>query len=170
MRLGGGAGQDITIAMIVSGWLAHDDRLRITGIEALEASVFASGIVTPAIKRIGGRARPIQNLGARSWHPLDHDYDSFPSGHSTNAWAIATVIAKRYDDSRVIPYVAYAAATSVSLARVDINVHWASDVVAGALIGRAVAHGVVGRHLTLLPSRHGVVLIWRATMTPSDGT
>jgi PAP2 superfamily len=163
MRLGGGLGQDITIAMIAGGWLAKDDHLRDTGIEALESSVWASGLVTPALKRIAGRARPIHELGARSWHPFDSTYESFPSGHSTNAWAIATVIATRYDDNRVVPVIAYAAASSVSFARVDINVHWASDVIAGALIGRAVGKGIVTRHgtMTLLPARRGAVAHWR---------
>lgn len=143
--------------MAAGGWLAHDPRLKLTGIEALEADVWASQVVTPLLKHAFHRTRP--NGGS----------DSFPSSHSTSAWALATVIANRYDGNRAVPIIAYSLATSVSLARVNDNVHWASDVVAGALIGRAIGKGIIGRHLALMPTRHGFAMSWNATMRESDG-
>ena len=42
-----------------------------------------------------------------------------------------------------VQYVAYGIATMVAFARVDYDVHWASDVLAGAIIGISIGHGVV---------------------------
>lgn len=157
--LGGGLGEQLTVAAIVTGYLTHDGRLMNTGIDAFESSLWAAGIVTPAIKRIAGRARPIQHEGQHSYHPFNGSYQSFPSGHSTNAWAIATAVATRYEDQRAVPIVAYALATSVSLARVNERKHFPSDVVAGALIAHAVAKSIVHDHLSIAPTGRGIAML-----------
>lgn len=145
--LGGGRGEQITFVLIGAGWLSRDQRMLNTGVDALESSVFAS-FVAKVGKKIAGRERP------------DHsDNQSFPSGHATNAFAIATAIATDYRDKPVVPVIAYALATSVALARVHDNVHFPSDVVAGALIGHAIAKSITARHahLTIIPVRRGFV-------------
>src|ERR1044072_4823379 len=58
--------------------------------------------------------------------------NSFPSGHSTQAWAVATVIANEYHDRRMVQVAAYGAATAVSVARFTGQKHYLSDVVAGS--------------------------------------
>ncbi|MBS1586402.1 MAG: phosphatase PAP2 family protein [Bacteroidetes bacterium] len=60
---------------------------------------------------------------------------SFPSGHTTAAFAAATVFSVEYRDQPVIPIIAYAAATLVGLSRITENKHWATDVFAGAALG-----------------------------------
>ena len=151
-HLGGGYGQDLVILTIAGGYFGHNQRLLDTGFDALESSVFAAGIVTPAIKTSVGRARPIADLGRHSLHPFGKDlYQSFPSGHSTSAFAIATAIAGRYDDHPVVPAVAYTLATSIAFARVYDRVHFPSDVMAGALIGHAMAKSIVHNHVTVIP-------------------
>ena len=57
-KLGGGTGEDLAIAIALSGWLAHDKRLRLTGIEAVEADIWASQVVTPLLKAAFHRRRP----------------------------------------------------------------------------------------------------------------
>jgi hypothetical protein len=155
-HLGGGYGEDLTFAMIAGGYFAHDQRLMDTGIEALESSLFAGGIVTPAIKEAAGRARPIANLGKHSFDPFEAQ--SFPSGHSTSAFAIATAVASRYDDTPLVPAIAYTFATSVAIARVYDRAHFPSDVVAGALIGRAVAKSIVHNHVTVIPGHRALAV------------
>ena len=155
-KLGGGLGEELTIATAAAGYLFHDDRLADTGIDALESSIWAAGVVTPAIKRVAGRARPIQEQGPHSYHPFDSHDQSFPSGHATNAFAIATAIATRYDDHPSVAIVAYTLATSVAVARVNERAHFPSDVVAGALIGHAIAKSIVHEHLSIVPLRHGI--------------
>jgi hypothetical protein len=60
--------------------------------------------------------------------------NSFPSGHTAVAFALATSIADETDDSWS-DYAVYGAATLTALSRINDNRHWASDVLVGALIG-----------------------------------
>lgn len=145
-KLGGGYGVDLTVLLAAGGYFGHDERMMDAGIDAFESSIAAGGVVTPAIKTAVGRARPIYGLGKHSFHPLDSGYQSFPSGHATNAFAIATAIATRYDDSAIVPVAAYGLATSVAFARVHDRVHFASDVLAGGMIGHAIAKSIVWNH------------------------
>ncbi|HLJ74493.1 MAG TPA: phosphatase PAP2 family protein [Thermoanaerobaculia bacterium] len=145
-HLGGGYGLDVAAVLAAGGWLGHDEKMMDAGVDALESSFAAAGIVTPVIKTIAGRARPIHNLGKHSFHPFNKTYQSFPSGHATNAFAIATAIATRYDDNRYIPAIAYTLATSVAIARVHDRVHFASDVLAGGMIGHAIAKSITLNH------------------------
>jgi hypothetical protein len=68
--------------------------------------------------------------------PDDSDVESFPSGHTAQAFATATFMAKEYGDQSVWYTVgAYGMATTVGAMRVLNNRHWVSDVLAGAGIG-----------------------------------
>lgn len=62
-------------------------------------------------------------------------HSSFPSGHTTSAFAVATVFATMYRDRPWIPVVAYGAATLVGLSRITENRHWSTDVAVGAALG-----------------------------------
>jgi len=137
--------QYISAAMIITGSMTHDFTLRDAGRDSLEAEIWAGGVVTPLLKRAFGRARPVQEQGTHSFHPLNGSYQSFPSGHSTNAWAFATAIAAHYDNW-VVPTIVYSLASGVSFSRVNDRAHFPSDVLAGALISHAIAKGIVARH------------------------
>lgn len=68
--------------------------------------------------------------------PDDTDIQSFPSGHTAQAFATATFMAKEYKDQSVWYAVgAYGIATTVGAMRIMNNRHWVSDVLAGAGIG-----------------------------------
>ena len=75
----------------------------------------------------------------RVTHELRPDgsaYTSFPSGHTTQAFAAATFLSEEYKDRyRWMPYVSYTAASSVGLLRMANNRHYISDVLVGAGIG-----------------------------------
>ena len=149
--LGGGRGEQLTFVLIGAGWITRDQRMLNTGVDALESSVFSS-FVTKFVTKLGKKI-------ARRERPNHSDDQSFPSGHATSDFAIATAIATDYRDKPAVPVIAYALATSVAIARVHDNVHFPSDVVAGALIGRATAKAITARHahLTIIPVRRGVV-------------
>src|SRR2546430_15385507 len=69
----------------------------------------------------------------------------FPSGHAKNAFAIASAIAGN-SKGWLVPTMAYTVASSIAFARMNDNVHWASDVFAGALIGTATGRTIARRH------------------------
>ncbi len=68
-----------------------------------------------------------------------------PSGHTTVAFAAATVLAEQYP-SLMVAIPAYGVAGLVGFSRVYANQHWTSDVLVGAMLGTAVAHTLRRRH------------------------
>lgn len=143
---GGGRGLQLTVLMFAGGALLHRSNLEGAGRDALIAELWAAGVVTPLLKDVFGRARPSLDEGTYNFRfaRTDNPHNSFPSGHATNAFAAATAIAEHYHG--VVPVIAYSIATGVAFSRVNDRAHWPSDVVAGALIGRAVAKSVTFRH------------------------
>jgi hypothetical protein len=142
---GGQRALDLSALLIAGGVFSHDDQMRDAGRDSLEAELWAGGVVTPLLKHLFGRSRPVQEEGAHSFHALSSSHQSFPSGHATNAFAFATGIAAHYD-GWVVPTIVYTIASGVAISRVNDRAHFPSDVLAGALIGRAVAKGIVHRH------------------------
>lgn len=65
---------------------------------------------------------------------------SFPSGHTTTAFAFASVVGAEHD----LPYgiAAYSLASFVGFSRMNDNMHWVHDVVAGATIGASYGLGL----------------------------
>jgi membrane-associated phospholipid phosphatase len=62
--------------------------------------------------------------------------NSFPSGHTANAFLGATILAKEYSDKSILIAIGgYSVATATGALRMLNNRHWASDVLAGAGIG-----------------------------------
>jgi membrane-associated phospholipid phosphatase len=92
------------------------------------------------------RARPSESISSQDWRGpgLGSRYLSFPSGHSSNAWALLPAFALEYADTWWVPALVYATATSTSLSRVHDGEHWVSDVFFAAGVG-IVANRVVRR-------------------------
>jgi undecaprenyl-diphosphatase len=68
----------------------------------------------------------------RSGRRRDTDFNSFPSGHTAGAVAVAVAVGRDYPGGR-LPALALAAAAGI--AQVVRSKHYVSDVVAGATIG-----------------------------------
>jgi inner membrane protein len=96
----------------------------------------AAGLVEFAIKHLVGRSRPDSVL----------DIDSFPSGHATSVFAVATIFAAFYPRLR---WPLYALAAAVAAGRVYLERHYVSDVLAGAIIGIVIASLLLGRRHAL---------------------
>lgn len=78
----------------------------------------------------------ILKSATHSLRPDGSSYNSFPSGHTTQAFAAATFLNEEYKDRYPwLPYASYTAASSVGLLRVANNRHYISDVLVGAGIG-----------------------------------
>jgi hypothetical protein len=70
------------------------------------------------------------------FRPDNSSANSFPSGHTANAFFGAAVLAEEYKDQSIIyPILGYSAATATGVFRILNNRHWASDVLVGAGVG-----------------------------------
>jgi undecaprenyl-diphosphatase len=94
-----------------------------------------SAIINQGVKRLTSRARPTAD-GPRPHHLRTPTTSSFPSGHATSAFAAAGLLSAR--NPKASP-VYYALASVVAVSRVHVQIHHASDVVAGAAIGAVFA-------------------------------
>ncbi len=130
--------------MWAGGAMAGNDFVQHVGVESTQA-VLLSGALTIGIKGLVGRSRPNASPDdPDQYYPgggfRDASRASFPSGHTSSAFAVATVLSKemsaRYPAHRwLIRAALYGAAGSVGLARMYQNAHWPSDVVTGAALG-----------------------------------
>lgn len=120
------------------GGVLGQTRFQRTTMYALQSLALASA-ATEGLKALSGRKRPRETGEAFDFAGPGRDLDSFPSGHATAAWSVATVFAREYDeDTWVVPAVGYTLATAASLQRVNDDSHWASDVFIGTAIGYTV--------------------------------
>ncbi len=121
--------------------------------DGLEASIIASGIISPLIKYTVGRTRP-DSADADNWQPFSGN-QSFPSGHTTQAFALASVTAATFSDRPWVGVLSFLIAGGVGAARINGNNHYLSDVLAGAALGTSVGWYVVrrndGRRTPLVP-------------------
>jgi len=132
-------------AFALSGIALQDRRLTRTSVNLVEA-VAITKAMTGLFKGLAGRARPYGETGP--WD-LDaarfgsqHLTRSMPSGHTSRAFALASVIAHEYP-AWWVQLPVYGVAGSVGVQRIRSGNHWLSDVVVGGalgyLIGRTVA-------------------------------
>lgn len=158
----------LSVGLLAGGLVFSAPRTRDTGRDALEASILSFVIANLVLKPVIGRQRPGVSDGETVFDPFSHD-PSFPSGHATEAFAVASVIAMR-SEGWVIPTLVYTTASLVAVSRVEQSDHFTSDVFAGAVLGITVGRFVVSRHrpapdgppsatrITLVAIRHGVAV------------
>jgi membrane-associated phospholipid phosphatase len=132
----------VAATFYIIGRHANNSRARETGILSAEADL-DSLIVSGALKLGTQRARPAA-LQERS--EFFDGGSSFPSGHSIQAWSLATVIANEYHDRRTVQIAAYGVASAVSLARFTGGKHYISDVLVGSALGYGIGRYVYHAH------------------------
>jgi hypothetical protein len=146
-NLGSAGSFGVLAAFDAWGELGDDVRAKNTAMDGLTSSIIAAGLVDTSLKYAIGRYRPNQTTQTYRFEPFS-GHDSFPSGHATQAFAVATAIAENYPVWWV-ECLSYGSAALVGYARIEQNAHYASDVVAGSLLGWYVARGIVHRHAGL---------------------
>lgn len=124
------------------GRAKNDSRARETGLLSAEAMI-NSIIVEGALKGITQRARPLDGVERSEFFDGG---SSFPSGHSTQAWAVAAVIANEYKHRPAVQIAAYGIASAISVARFTGHKHYISDVVAGSALGYGIGRFVYHAH------------------------
>lgn len=111
-------------------------------------SVFYSFATTQLLKLILGRERPATTNDDTNftWFALfDNNFWSMPSGHTTTAFALSTVLYEN-TDSDILKILSFAPALLTAYSRVYENRHWISDVVLGGIIGFTTAKFFVKEH------------------------
>jgi membrane-associated phospholipid phosphatase len=129
------------------GVIWKNKKAKETGMKGLEAYVITV-VLTNVIKQVAHRHRPYQDIppnphiweGPFNWGgPYGtFGYNSFPSGHSSAIFSIATVVGLEYWSTKWVPAVSFGLAGFTALYRLAVNDHWASDVLFGSALGFAV--------------------------------
>lgn len=136
----------IPASLLAAGYIRHDSYQTSTALLCAEA-YGDSAIVDLAIKAVTRRERP-SDVAPNT--PFNDTFfngskspfkgSSFPSGHATGAFSVATVVAMRYHRHRWVPWAVYGFATAVGVSRVSTLAHFPSDVFLGSALGYTIAH------------------------------
>lgn len=102
------------------------------------ATVLSSEIISTILKYSIARPRPFVTYPFLE-KVTSGGSPSFPSGHTSDAFALATSVSIAYPKWYVI-IPSYAWAGAVGYSRMDLGVHYPSDVLAGAIIGAGSAY------------------------------
>ncbi|MBV8910666.1 MAG: phosphatase PAP2 family protein [Gammaproteobacteria bacterium] len=169
--------QDIvpTVAVVGLTWgyaaLADDtDGRRETG--AMVEAAGLSAVIAYALKYIIAREGPNETSSPNQW--FKGHGDTFPSFHSTAAFAVGTVLAESGNEEYrwLRRLLGYGLGVVTSYERLKHNAHWLSDTVAGAAIGGATANFTMHRRyanevqssLALVPVEGGAMLTYRLNL------
>ena len=152
-RLLGDPGSLVTgTGVYLIGRAGGNRRVEALGLHSVE-SILLAGILGGGIKFAAGRQRPFVDVKTPNnfqlWRGFKGDqYRSFPSGHTIAAFAFASTVTRESQfwwphSAFYVGTVFYGGAGLVGLSRIYNNQHWASDVMAGAMIGTLVGIKVV---------------------------
>jgi len=143
-------------AFLGVGLLGRDHQAFETAMLSASA-VLQSSLVAQFLQGLSGRQCPRWDDGMDQWagpvaffkrHERGEGfhYGAFPSGHTSAAFSLATVIAMEYGEHLWVPIAVYTVAAGVGLSRLTEDEHWLSDVLVGAVLGHVIARLVVRNH------------------------
>jgi undecaprenyl-diphosphatase len=137
MLLATRAGDGWLWAAIGIALLFSTDTLRFRAVGSAACAVTAGILIFHKAKRVFCRTRPT-DIEPHCWaHVVTRDRFSFPSGHSTTAFAVALSLGSFYPE--IMP-VLLALAANVAVSRVIVGMHFLSDVLAGSLVGALLGY------------------------------
>jgi len=149
--------------------VTNDSTLHKIVSDGAEASFFAAGFLNPLIVYLTGRNLPSAGENAMKFRPLVPHRYSFPSGHTAEAFTMATVLDQ--DLRKQFGYwqtpVLYAIALGTANSRIYDAKHYLSDVILGAGIGWSVGYWISNKprnstqnNVLLMPSSDGMKLAY----------
>ncbi|MEE9429900.1 MAG: phosphatase PAP2 family protein [Melioribacteraceae bacterium] len=153
------------------GYLTKNDDVRVLG-RMIVQSLTYSGLTAMFVRMIAGRKRPpfTNNHLEFSGFESNNSFQSFPSGHTTVAFAFSTVLAEYFDTPWTrIGFYGLAGLTATQ--RLLNGEHWFSDVALGTLLGIASGLHVISEEknrtkkdktgLTISPTFNGINFQYR---------
>jgi undecaprenyl-diphosphatase len=132
-----GADEKVLLALAATGWIAsrYGDRpIRRAGNHALLVTA-AAALLPHGLKLLFDQTRPDRKTVLGHMHGIPFSgkrEDAFPSGHALHMGALASAVSTLPPAPR---WTIRTLAIGLSLTRVAILAHWASDVVAGFALG-----------------------------------
>lgn len=129
-------------AIFLGSLISDNRRLQDAAFTSLESIIYAN-LITSGLKSVFGRARPWQKRGAMEFDPFSGN-TSFPSGHSTTAFAFVSPWLLYYPNTFTPGLLLLSTGTAFS--RMLTQNHWFTDVVAGSSIGFVTAYVLTRRH------------------------
>ena len=133
--------QDAVLYSLIAGevagalWEGGDTRFGRTLWQSIDSTV-AAGLTSEILKRAFSRERPIEGDGPNRWFK-GHGNESFPSGEVTTVSAIVTPLVLEYGSDHPSVYALELLPVYDALARMKVQAHWQTDVIAGLAIGTA---------------------------------
>ncbi|MFL5785240.1 MAG: phosphatase PAP2 family protein [Bacteriovoracaceae bacterium] len=113
----------------IKGWVDEDEEAHRRAIGMFKATAYSTGVTT------------VLKYTIREPRPNDHHTkNSFPSGHTTSAFAFSGYVMAEHEYYIGIP--ALILSTFVGYSRINDNMHWLQDVIAGATIGFSYGWGI----------------------------
>ena len=166
-------------SMYVVGRLSKNERLADLGWHGTE-SLIVGELVAVVIKGTMGRQRPyVLPRNSNSYQLFrgfggPDQYRSFPSGHTTSAFAAAAAVSSEtsrwWPETRwIIGPILYTGAALTGVSRMYNNRHWASDVLVGAGIGTFAGLKIVRYHHTHPGNRLDKWLLSGSLIPTDDG-
>jgi membrane-associated phospholipid phosphatase len=134
----------ILLGSLGCGFLRKNEQIKQNGYELL-INIAASQLITEALKISINRERPADKYTTEIFVSSPTHGGSFPSGHTSLAFATATTLALDYKKWYVV-LPAYLWAASVAYSRMYLGVHYPSDVLGGIIIG--IGSGYLSHWLT----------------------
>ncbi len=133
----------VAAATYLVGMATRNRKARETGLIGAEA-IAHSQLVTLGLKAVTQRERPFEaRISANGGTGFFRGGDSFPSGHASGSFALATVFAYEYGhDHRWVPFASYGLAGVVAASRMSGDRHYVSDLFTGSAVGF-----LIGRYL-----------------------
>ena len=139
----GGPKMNLPVAGVFAFSLLTDDtRFQDAAFTSLQSLLY-SGAISYGIKYSVGRFRPYEKNGSHRFAPFSGN-TSFPSGHTTAAFAIVTPWVLYYPHP--VTYGLFALSTGTAIARIVREKHWTTDVLAGGSLGFFTAYYLTRRH------------------------
>lgn len=125
------------VTLLATGLIKKDKQLQYKGWEAV-GSLAINTVVTLGLKYTINRQRPYDKYPGEVF-PYSIETDpSFPSGHTSTAFATATTLSLEFKKWYVV-VPAYAWAAGVGYSRMYLGEHYPTDVLAGAVVGAGSA-------------------------------
>ncbi len=157
----------LSAGIYATGLIFNERSVSLTG-RLLAESLLYAGTINALLKVLFSRNRPYDNAGNMDFgnYKFNNDYYSLPSGHTTVAFTVSTVLAERINNIYATIGL-YGLAALTAYQRIYDDKHWFSDTVLGAALGIYISRAVVklneadpyedrGPDFMIIPSENGI--------------